>query len=167
MKFNHKDYLEVFFDGACEPNPRGVMGYGFVIYRHKDGGHEEVTRQSYRTNPRPNNTNNVAEHAGLYKALSWIIEQGYDENTSIRLLGDSKLVIEQMKGRWRSSELSKCHNAYLHNKALASKFKNIIFDWIPGSVNFEADYMSRKLIGKTKYHGKHKSGSSISRPKRW
>jgi ribonuclease HI len=43
-----------------------------------------------------NSTNNVAEYTGLIKALDWLVENHY-QNQTIVIMGDSRLVIYQIK----------------------------------------------------------------------
>src|SRR5262245_13673352 len=92
--------LRVYFDGACEPvNPGGTMGFGVVIF----DGDSQVWACSGRSRPAdgPGQTSsNLAEYAALLCALDWLLDNNHRDH-EIEICGDSKLVIEQMAGRWQ------------------------------------------------------------------
>lgn len=79
------------FDGGSRGNP-GPAAWGFTITGH-DG---TVLAAAGRTIGVA--TNNEAEYGGLIAGLERALELGID-NLSVH--GDSKLVIEQMAGRWK------------------------------------------------------------------
>lgn len=79
-------------DGGSRGNP-GIAGAGTVVY---DAGRNEVLRRiSYVVGIA---TNNVAEYQGLINGLSAAGELGA---TEVEVFLDSKLVVEQMSGRWK------------------------------------------------------------------
>jgi ribonuclease HI len=89
------------FDGSCWPNPNGKAGYGFILYQN---GREVVKEHGLVGNGK-GMSNNVAEHYALLQGLVSfqhkhpnLHELKYD---SLEIFGDSKLVIEQISGRWR------------------------------------------------------------------
>ena len=45
-------------------------------------------------------TNNVAEYTRIIKALEWLLANNY-ENEKILIRGDSRLVINQVKGKFK------------------------------------------------------------------
>lgn len=132
--------FEIFFDGACNPtNPGGHMGYGYIIYKEGDF----IDNGSFYEEKNPNNTNNVAEYKACLEAfhrLIFYIEEENISNFSATFFGDSKLVIEQMSGRWGIKK-----GQY---KEFALKLKSLIqgydfdFTWIPREQNTEADELS-------------------------
>ena len=79
-------------DGGSRGNP-GPAGYGAVV---KDAATGEVLAE--RLGALGRQTNNVAEYSGLIAGLKAAAERGADE-VDVRM--DSKLVIEQMSGRWQ------------------------------------------------------------------
>ena len=93
--------FKLYFDGASRGNP-GPASYGGVIY-NPDGS----TLLTYNK-AIGNYTNNVAEYLGLVVGLRHCIDQ---EITNVAVFGDSKLVIEQTKGKWKvkSDNLKKLH----------------------------------------------------------
>jgi ribonuclease HI len=146
---NSSNETQVYFDGLCQPyNPGGIACYAFVILTKK--GHEQKQRQSYNeyglaVEPfGDNSTNNVAEYTGIIKALEWMLEKNnYNNNQKIIIRGDSQLVINQIKGKYKVRAL-KIIPLYQKVKSLLSKFKDIKIEWIPRDKNEEADGLSNK-----------------------
>ena len=84
------DYL-LKFDGCSKGNP-GLAGAGAVIYHDN----KEIWYDSFFVGEKF--TNNHAEYAGLILGL----QQAKDmEIKSLRIEGDSQLVINQMKGIYK------------------------------------------------------------------
>src|SRR3954453_15618530 len=79
-------------DGGSRGNP-GPAGYGAVVV---DAVPDEVLAE--RADGIGRATNNVAEYRGLIAGLEAAIELGA---TSVEARMDSKLVVEQMAGRWK------------------------------------------------------------------
>lgn len=137
--------FEIFFDGACAPNnPGGHLGYGYIIYI--DG--EYLFSDSFYEPENFNNTNNVAEYKALIEAIFKL--QDYVELNNIGeyyvfVCGDSKLVINQMKGSWNINNGNYKSFAILA-KRLIEKIPNIEFKWIPRELNTEADEMSKQEL---------------------
>lgn len=135
----------VYFDGACEPiNPKGIATYGYVVYRDNqkiaEGSGLACEPFSW------NSSNNVAEYTALVKALEYLVENGLtDKQVVVR--GDSQLVIRQMIG-WYSVKSERIKPLYEKAVELASKFKEIEFEWIPREYNEEADNLSHKAYVK-------------------
>ncbi len=80
-------------DGGSRGNP-GPAGFGALL-RDADTG--EVIAQAAEAIGRA--TNNVAEYRGLIAGLELYLEHTPDAELEVRM--DSKLVIEQMAGRWK------------------------------------------------------------------
>lgn len=136
--------LYVYFDGACEPfNPGGNMGFGFLIKQGSENG--TVIHQDSGYKPMSaNNSNNVAEYRALIMALECLLQHGY-ENARIKVNGDSKLVIEQMRGNWRAK--AGLYFPYYHQAMkFRLKFSAITFAWIPRENNKQADALSKAHI---------------------
>lgn len=130
----------LYFDGACAPiNPGGDMGLGFWI--------EENGKQIYsfskfidRTTFPTNTSNNIAEYMALKEGLEYCISNGI---TELEVFGDSKLVIEQMKGNWKMKK-----GLYLPygeaTKELVGEYTKIDFNWIRREENDIADSLSNR-----------------------
>jgi len=89
-------------------------------------------------------TNNVAEYSGLIEGLKRAIEL---KLRNVAAFGDSKLVIEQMKG------LYKVKNAGLRPlweqaQALTAKFDAVTFTHVRREQNAHADKLYNKAIDK-------------------
>lgn len=148
--------FEINFDGSCYPkNPGGHIGYGYVIksnYRTPNRTIEKIEDGYFYKKPDETNTNNVAEYLACLESLTHLKEyiQYYNINhiKSIKVCGDSKLVVEQMKGNWRLKEGSYLPIAKKLKELISdyfSKFK-IEFIWIPREDNVEADALSRREL---------------------
>lgn len=87
-------------------------------------------------------TNNVAEYRGLIAGLEKATELGASE---VAVYMDSKLVVEQMSGRWRVKhpDLATLHQ---QAKALATRFDRITYEWIPRSKNSYADRLANEAM---------------------
>jgi probable phosphoglycerate mutase len=89
-------------------------------------------------------TNNVAEYNGMIAGVTRAIELDPDAVLHVRL--DSKLVVEQMSGRW------KIKNAALAD--LAAQARSILsgtpvsFEWIPREQNSRADRLANESMDK-------------------
>jgi len=109
--------IEAYFDGACEPNPNGVASYGAIIRR--DG--KTIWQASERVPDRGAGTsNNLAEYAGLIAVLRHLIDVGLQQERIV-VIGDSRLVINQMFGSWQVKRGCYVDLAY-EAKALLAQF---------------------------------------------
>ncbi|MEU3610103.1 reverse transcriptase-like protein, partial [Streptomyces sp. NPDC035033] len=85
--------LVVEADGGSRGNP-GPAGYGAVVLDPATG--ETLAEAAEYIGVA---TNNVAEYKGLIAGLRAALELAPDATVRVRM--DSKLVVEQMSGRWR------------------------------------------------------------------
>ena len=119
----------IYFDGATQNNP-GPSAFAFTHFKNKKEAYWECGFIG-------NTTNNVAEYTACLKALLYCKSNNI---SNVEILGDSMLVIKQIKGEWRI----KCNNLKkLHESCLSLKDSNITFTWIPRENNVRADYLSR------------------------
>jgi ribonuclease HI len=135
--------FKIYFDGACEPkNPGGALGYGYLIYEDEN----LILYDSFYEPASRSNTNNVAEYKACLMALQslseYIISQGIDRFSTI-ILGDSKLVVNQMNGDWYVNKGAYVPYAIETAGFLAENFEEYIFKWIPREQNQDADAMSK------------------------
>lgn len=130
--------IVVNFDGGCGPrNPGGKMAYAAIITT--SSGIKIKLRRNEDVNRR--NSNNVAEYLGLLLALDWLITHGHCSD-KIRISGDSKLVINQMSGKWRIKKgLYKDQALKALEKTL--KFKSLTWCWVPRELNITTDQYAR------------------------
>jgi ribonuclease H / adenosylcobalamin/alpha-ribazole phosphatase len=123
-------------DGGSRGNP-GPAGYGAVV-RSADGA--TVLAETKEAIGRA--TNNVAEYRGLLAGLDDAVKLGA---TEAAVFMDSKLVVEQMSGRWKVKHPDLAElNAQA--RALASRFDRITYTWIPRERNSHADRLANEAM---------------------
>jgi probable phosphoglycerate mutase len=123
-------------DGGSRGNP-GPAGFGAVVKEARTG---EVLDE--RSGSIGVATNNVAEYAGLIAGLKAAAELGA---VDVEVRMDSKLVVEQMAGRWQIK------NAGLRPLAaeaatLVQRFAAVRFSWVPREQNREADALANAAM---------------------
>jgi ribonuclease H / adenosylcobalamin/alpha-ribazole phosphatase len=123
-------------DGGSRGNP-GPAGYGTVVWT---ADHGTVLAESKQAIGRA--TNNVAEYRGLIAGLEEAVKIGA---TDVDVLMDSKLVVEQMSGRWKVKHPD---IAVLHQQAtaLSTRFERITYTWIPRAKNSHADRLANEAM---------------------
>ncbi|MFF1641104.1 bifunctional RNase H/acid phosphatase [Streptomyces sp. NPDC058246] len=123
-------------DGGSRGNP-GPAGYGSVVI-DAASGETLVERAEYIGIA----TNNVAEYRGLVAGLRAANE--LDPTASVRVRMDSKLVVEQMSGRWKIK--------HPDMKPLAAEAARIFppaqvtYEWIPREQNKHADRLANEAM---------------------
>ncbi|MCZ7414021.1 MULTISPECIES: bifunctional RNase H/acid phosphatase [unclassified Streptomyces] len=123
-------------DGGSRGNP-GPAGYGAVV---KDAVTGEVLAETAEFIGHA--TNNVAEYRGLVAGLHAARE--LDPEASVHVLMDSKLVVEQMSGRWKIK-----HPAM---RPLAAEAREIFpldavrYEWVPRARNSHADRLANEAM---------------------
>ncbi len=139
--------IEIHFDGLCEPNPGGVATYGFVVRRDGKKIHEG---HGLACAPRtPQCTNNVAEYAGLIKALEYLASLKDPGPVVVR--GDSELIIKQLRGEYKvKSPL--LAPLYRRVGELAARLPSVRFEEVPREENREADALTN--LAHAEYAGK-------------
>ncbi|NEW51552.1 bifunctional RNase H/acid phosphatase [Nocardia cyriacigeorgica] len=123
-------------DGGSRGNP-GPAGYGAVVF-DADHLHVLAERKEYLGVV----TNNVAEYRGLIAGLEAATELGARE-VSVRM--DSKLVVEQMSGRWKVKHAAMIPLAD-RAKRLVAGFDRVSFRWIPRKENSHADRLANEAM---------------------
>jgi probable phosphoglycerate mutase len=119
-------------DGGSRGNP-GPAGYGAVVL-DGDSGEVLVERNEFLGVE----TNNVAEYRGLIAGLTAARDLGA---TDVTVRMDSKLVVEQMSGRWQVKHPAMRPLAR-EAVALRHSFESVSFEWIPRSRNTRADRLA-------------------------
>jgi ribonuclease H / adenosylcobalamin/alpha-ribazole phosphatase len=123
-------------DGGARGNP-GPAGYGAVV---RDAGSGEVLAE--RSESLGIATNNVAEYSGLIAGLRAAESLGARE-VDVRM--DSKLVIEQMSGRWQIKHPG-LRPLAAEAAALVRRFDTVRFTWIPRERNRHADALANRAM---------------------
>ncbi|MGW5210169.1 bifunctional RNase H/acid phosphatase [Streptomyces sp. NPDC004051] len=123
-------------DGGSRGNP-GPAGYGAVV---SDAATGETLREAAEYLGVV--TNNVAEYSGLLAGLRAARELDPEATVHVRM--DSKLVVEQMSGRWKIK-----HPGI---KPLAAEAARILppgrvtYEWIPREQNKHADRLANEAM---------------------
>jgi broad specificity phosphatase PhoE/ribonuclease HI len=129
--------LIVEADGGSRGNP-GPAGYGAVV---RDAASGEVLAEAAGSLGVA--TNNVAEYHGLITALTEAARLFPSADVEARL--DSKLVVEQMSGRWRIKHPD-LQPLAVRARSLASGFPSVRFTWIPRERNKHADRLANEAM---------------------
>ncbi len=119
-------------DGGSRGNP-GPAGYGAVV---KDAATGEVLAQRHEYLGIA--TNNVAEYSGLVAGLAAAAELGVSI-VDVRM--DSKLVVEQMSGRWKIKHAA-LQPLAAQAREIAAGFERVGYTWIPRAENSHADRLA-------------------------
>ena len=135
------EYL-ICFDGSCSPkNPGPNAGWGYIVVKNgitfaQDFG--QCSGQSVYSN-------NYAEFQALYEALKQM-KNHLQISDKLFIRGDSALVINIMRGKWRPKDSGIYFPAYLlANNALTCIRRDrvhVSIDWVPREMNTVADALS-------------------------
>lgn len=122
-------------DGGSRGNP-GPAGYGAVVL---DASRSVLAERKESIGIA---TNNVAEYRGLIAGLTAAGELGAS-TVDVRM--DSKLVVEQMSGRWKVKHPDMIP---LQRRAaeLATQFSRVTYTWIPRGENSHADRLANEAM---------------------
>ncbi|CAL9434129.1 bifunctional RNase H/acid phosphatase [Streptomyces sp. enrichment culture] len=123
-------------DGGSRGNP-GPAGYGAVV---SDAATGQTLREAAEYIGVA--TNNVAEYRGLLAGLRAAHE--LDPDATVRVRMDSKLVVEQMSGRWKIK-----HPAMKPLAAEAARIfppGRVTYEWIPRERNKHADRLANEAM---------------------
>jgi len=130
------DHVVVEADGGSRGNP-GPAGYGAVVIDPASGAVLAERGESIGTA-----TNNVAEYSGLIAGLTAAAELGA-RRVDVRM--DSKLVVEQMSGRWQVKHEG-LRDLAREAVALRGRFDAVTFQWIPREQNRYADRLANEAM---------------------
>lgn len=123
-------------DGGSRGNP-GPAGYGAVV---RDAATGEVLAERAAGIGRA--TNNVAEYRGVIAGLAAAVELGAAA-VDVRL--DSKLIVEQMSGRWKIKHPD-IKPLAAEVTALVRRFGSASFRWVPRERNTYADRLANEAM---------------------
>ncbi len=123
-------------DGGSRGNP-GPAGYGSVVW---SADRQTVLAESKQAIGVA--TNNVAEYRGLLAGLEEAAKVGATE-VDVRM--DSKLVVEQMSGRWQVKHPD-LKGLFEQARGVAATFARVEYAWIPRSDNAHADRLANEAM---------------------
>ena len=125
--------LVIFADGGSRGNP-GIAGSGTAVY---NADRSQLLREiAYVVGQK--STNNVAEYHGLLRGLEAAVELGADE---VEFYMDSKLVVEQMNGRWKIKHPD-MQKLAIEARRLLDQIPSFSLEWVPRAKNSVADALS-------------------------
>lgn len=124
-------------DGGSRGNP-GPAAYGALV---RDRSTHQVLVQLGETIGTA--TNNVAEYSGLLAGLRWLAEHHPGSSVEVRM--DSKLVVEQMAGRWKIKHASMKPLA-LQAQQLVGQLGDVTWTWVPRAENAAADALANAAL---------------------
>ena len=119
--------LIIYADGGSRGNP-GQAAYGALVCEGETVLIEIAEKIGIATN-------NVAEYQGLIAGIR--AANKIDPAAHIEARLDSKLVVEQMSGRWKIKNIPLAKLAMEAKKIHSPEL--ITFTWIPREENYEAD----------------------------
>ena len=132
---NAQDRVVVQADGGSRGNP-GPAGYGAAVFD------ETGTVLAERAASIGRATNNVAEYSGLIAGLEAALDLGA---ATVAVQMDSKLVVEQMSGRWKVKHPDMKPLAS-RAAGLVARFDEVSFEWIPRARNSHADRLANEAM---------------------
>jgi probable phosphoglycerate mutase len=131
--------LRVEADGGSRGNP-GPAAYGTVVLDAESG--ELLAESAAHLGVA---TNNVAEYRGLIAGLR--AARAIDQDARVHVALDSKLVVEQMSGRWKIK--------HENLRSLAAEARAVLptdrvtYEWIPRELNTRADRLVNAALDGT------------------
>ena len=129
--------LIVTADGGSRGNP-GPAGYGAVVLDAASGTVLDEVRESIGIA-----TNNVAEYRGLIAGLQAAARVAPGAAVEVRM--DSKLVVEQMSGRWKIKHPDLRPLAGTAERA-AAELGPVTYTWVPREQNAHADRLANEAM---------------------
>ncbi|TKJ20640.1 bifunctional RNase H/acid phosphatase [Blastococcus sp. CCUG 61487] len=130
-------------DGGSRGNP-GPAGYGALV---RDAETGRVLAERAASVGRA--TNNVAEYGGLVAGLQAALD--LDPSAEVEVRMDSKLVVEQMSGRWKIKHPDMQQLA-LQARAIARQLADVRYTWVPRAQNRAADALANSAMDGTPVH---------------
>ncbi|MFF4740654.1 bifunctional RNase H/acid phosphatase [Streptomyces sp. NPDC001262] len=141
-------------DGGSRGNP-GPAGYGAVVLDAATGEALAEAAEYIGTA-----TNNVAEYRGLIAGLE--AARAIDPDAEIAVRMDSKLVVEQMSGRWKIK--------HPDMRPLAARAQTVFppeqvtYEWIPRERNKHADRLANEAMDAGKRGERWEPGAAAPEP---
>lgn len=129
------DYI-IEADGGSRGNP-GPAAYGTVV---RGAGGEELLAELAEFVG--HDTNNVAEYRGLIAGLEFLTANGHTGRVEARL--DSKLVVEQLSGRWKIKKDTMRILAVRARNAYPPQL--VTYVWVPRHQNAAADALVNECL---------------------
>ncbi|GAA1810485.1 hypothetical protein GCM10009771_10460 [Nesterenkonia flava] len=147
--------LIVEADGGSRGNP-GIAGAGALV-RDQQGRILAAVAVPLGTA-----SNNVAEYTGLIEGLRLVQQLNPAAQVEVRM--DSKLVVEQMSGRWKikHEDMKRLAN---EASQILSPFQ-VTYTWIPRAKNGDADRLSNEAMDASAAGNQWDPAASAIQPQR-
>jgi probable phosphoglycerate mutase len=129
--------LVVEADGGSRGNP-GPAGYGALV---RDPATGQVLAEAWES--LGTTTNNVAEYSGLVAGLRAAAELAPGADVEVRM--DSKLVVEQMSGRWKIKDPN-LRSLAGSAQDVARQLGRVTYTWVPRARNADADRLANQAM---------------------
>jgi ribonuclease H / adenosylcobalamin/alpha-ribazole phosphatase len=129
--------LVVETDGGSRGNP-GPAGYGALVRDPTTGEILAEMSDSLGTT-----TNNVAEYSGLVAGLCAAADLAPGADVEVRM--DSKLVVEQMTGRWQIKDPN-LRSLARSAQDEARRLGQVSYTWVPRARNTRADRLANQAM---------------------
>ena len=129
--------LVVEADGGSRGNP-GPAGYGALVRDPLTG---QVLAEAWESLGTA--TNNVAEYSGLVAGLRAAAELAPGADIEVRM--DSKLVVEQMSGRWQIKDPN-LRSLARTAQDQARRLGRVTYTWVPRARNADADRLANQAM---------------------
>jgi ribonuclease H / adenosylcobalamin/alpha-ribazole phosphatase len=142
-------------DGGSRGNP-GPAGYGTLV-RDASTGEVLASESEYLGVV----TNNVAEYFGLIAGLR--LAARIDPHASVLVRMDSRLVVEQMSGRWKIKHPDMKPLAFRAGEA-ARGLAEVSYEWVPRERNKDADRLANEAMDAGEQDGGGPQTPGRSRP---
>ncbi|WP_066907235.1 bifunctional RNase H/acid phosphatase [Millisia brevis] len=141
-------------DGGSRGNP-GTAGFGALVL---DAGDVDGPPLGTVNEAIGRATNNVAEYRALIAGLTEARRLGA---TDVLVRMDSRLVVEQMAGRW---QVKNADLAVLRERAttIAREFDHIDYEWIPRARNSRADALANAAMDRAEDSGAGTASTSTA-----
>lgn len=127
----------IYTDGASRGNP-GHASYGFTISNEKG---ELIYEEGKYIGIA---TNNIAEYSGVLASFKWTRENIH-EKVGIKLFADSKLVAEQLSGKWKIKNAG-LKLLIIQIKDLEREFESVLYTHVPREKNVVADRLANLAL---------------------
>jgi ribonuclease H / adenosylcobalamin/alpha-ribazole phosphatase len=141
-------------DGGSRGNP-GPAGYGAVVLDAVTG---EVLAEVNEAIGYA--TNNVAEYSGLVAGLRAAVKLAPGATAEVRM--DSKLVVEQMSGRWKIKHPD-LRPLAAEASRVARALGQVTYTWVPRERNTHADRLANEAMDAASGRARATGGNGAAR----
>ena len=145
-------------DGGSRGNP-GDAAYGAVL---KDVSGTVLAETAERIGQA---SNNVAEYRGMIAGLRLALEHAPEADVEVRM--DSKLVVEQMEGRWKIKHPDMRELAHEARGLESDLAGRVSYTWVPRAENDHADRLANEALDGTFSGTRIASGAEETPARGW